>query len=311
MATSLNLESQIWLWIKQNKKEGGRLEFKLRIDLGTFGAKAEFIRDVIAIANSDGEYPRSEAYLVIGFRDGVRMDVKNDHYDGARFGQLLSAHIYPPVSTTYEEFGNKKRGYIGVLIVRPDADAVYVVNKRLTDDKGHHLLQAGQSWGRKSDRKIELDGNAISTRMKAILDRKIDEATFPLKVRIGKLESESGSALEVKQIRFAMEASHGWDDLDTLLERLTPYAREFGHVVKNEVLDALIEATGRTRHGMPLSSARIVDRVLGELMPIGIGGMRRPSRKEISEDDLKLLERIEDAAFEITGTRADICGTSQ
>src|SRR5208282_6613867 len=91
MTAPLDLESQIWLWIKQNKKEGGRLEFKLRIDLSTPGSKAEFIRDIIALANSDGEHPRREGYLVIGFRNTQRHDVKSEHYEGASFSQLLSS----------------------------------------------------------------------------------------------------------------------------------------------------------------------------------------------------------------------------
>jgi len=68
--TQTDIESQVRLWIKKNKKENSRLEFKLRIDLGTPGAKAEFIRDVIALANSEGEYPRNEGYLVVGAKNG-------------------------------------------------------------------------------------------------------------------------------------------------------------------------------------------------------------------------------------------------
>jgi hypothetical protein len=50
-----DLEERIRLWITKNVKENSRLEFKLRIDLTTPGAKAEFIKDVIALANSEGE----------------------------------------------------------------------------------------------------------------------------------------------------------------------------------------------------------------------------------------------------------------
>jgi hypothetical protein len=79
-----------------------------------------------------------------------------------------------------------------------------------------------------------------------------------------------------------------------------PYAREFDHVVKNEVLDAVVEVTGRTRQGMPLAVAQSVDSVLGELMPVGFGGMHYPARKEIPKEDVKLLERIEYATLELT-----------
>src|SRR5271157_24269 len=97
-----------------------------------------------------------------------------------------------------------------------------------------------------------------------------------------------------------MEAKTDWSNLEEQLDKLLPYAREFDHVVKNEVLDAVVEATGRTRQGMPISVARSVDSVLGELMPVGFGGMHYPARKDISSDDRKLLARIEDATFELT-----------
>jgi hypothetical protein len=84
-----DLESQIRLWTKNNKKENSRLEFKLKVDLSTPGAKAEFIRDVIALANSEGEDPRGDGHLVIGFKDGRHHDVAGEHYDGATFGQIL------------------------------------------------------------------------------------------------------------------------------------------------------------------------------------------------------------------------------
>src|SRR5438128_257971 len=128
-------ETQVWLWIKKNKKEDSRLEFKLRIDLSTPGAKAEFIRDVIALANSEGEYPRKEGHLVVGFKNGRRHDIQDEHYDGATFGQILDSYVFPPVDTVYEEFGDKSRGRVGVLIVKPDANFLYVVSKRLQDDK--------------------------------------------------------------------------------------------------------------------------------------------------------------------------------
>jgi hypothetical protein len=295
-----DLEIRVRLWVKKNEKENSRLEFKLKIDLSTPGAKAEFIRDVIALANSEGENPREDGHLVIGFTEGQHHDITGEHYDGARFGQILDSYIFPPVETVYEEFGNKGRGHIGVLIVRPDANVLYVVSKEFRDAKGQPLLLPGQCWGRKSDRKTVLGGEAIHARLRDIFDRKIEEATAPLRKRIDKLEREGGPAFEVKQIRFAMEASPDWGKLEAQLDKLFPYAREFDHVVKNEVLDAVLEATGRTHQGMPLSVAQSVDSVLGELMPVGFGGMRYPARKEIPDEDVKLLVRIEHATFELT-----------
>lgn len=156
MAESIktDLESQIRLWIRKNAKESSRLEFKLKLDNTTPGAKAEFIRDVIALANSEGETPREDGYLVVGFKDG-RFHDKNGRYEGAAFGQLLDSSIFPAAKYEWKTFEVEGRN-ITVLVIKPDADVVYVVNKKLQDDNGRVLLSPGQSWGRKAERKIDL-----------------------------------------------------------------------------------------------------------------------------------------------------------
>src|SRR5580704_11725628 len=98
-----DLVSQLRLWIKRNAKESSRLEFKLKLDNSNPGVKAEFIRDVIALANSEGETPREDGYLVVGFKDG-RFHDKNERYEGAAFGQLLDSFIYPTVNYEWKGF---------------------------------------------------------------------------------------------------------------------------------------------------------------------------------------------------------------
>jgi len=126
MAEPINpdLESQVKLWIKKNAKESSRLEFKLKVEIGAPGGKAEFIRDVIALANSEGETPREDGHLVIGFKDG-RFHVKDEHYDGARFGQILDSYIFPAVNYAWKAF-EVKGASIGVLLIRPAMEVVYV-----------------------------------------------------------------------------------------------------------------------------------------------------------------------------------------
>jgi hypothetical protein len=285
-------------WIRRKTKENSRREFKLRVALDTPGAKAEFIKDVIALANSEGEFPRAEGHLIIGFSEGKRQDVSIEHYDGATFGQILDSYVFPPISTEYVEFGNKAR--VGVLVIKGDANVLHVISKKLPDEKGKALLLPGQSWGRVSDRKHDLDGTAISARQQTILDRKIGDATAPLHARIEKLERAAGPALEVKRIRFGIEATQEWSAVDELLSKLQPYAREFDHTVKNEVMDAVLEVTGRTHRGMPVWVARSVDSLLGEMMPMMAGGMHHPASREISKGDRELMKRAEYANFQIT-----------
>lgn len=209
-AAQNDLESMVWFWIDTNRKENSRLEFKLRVDLSTPGAKAEFIRDVIALANSEGESPRANGHLVIGFSEGRHRDVAAEHYDGARFGEILDSYVFPLVKSLYQEFANATHGRIGVLTVKPDPTVLHVVNKRLHDDKGQLLLAPGQSWGRKSDRKIELSGEAIHARLGHIVTACVDQATHPLKKRIKTLEHSSGPVLQVKRIRFEIEGTSEW-----------------------------------------------------------------------------------------------------
>jgi hypothetical protein len=223
-----------------------------------------------------------------------------DHDFADRIVEDLDSYIYPPIDTNYEEYGNRSRRTVGVLIVKPDVDKLYVVKKRLADENGRPLLLPGQCWGRKSDRKVELSGDVIHARLNDILESHVAEATHALTKRIKKLEHEGGPAFEVKRIRFEMEATSDWSALEGYLDKLMPYAREFDHVVKHEVLNAVMDVTGRTRQGMPLGVAQSVDNVLMEVMPVKGGGLKHPSRDEITGDDQELLKRMEHATFEMT-----------
>jgi hypothetical protein len=218
------IENKVRGWIRKNVKENSRLEFKLRIALDNAGAKAELIRDVISLANSEGEFPRTEGYLVLGFKDGRRHNVAVEHYDGATFGQILDSHVYPPISTEYLEFGAKAQ--VGVLVVKGDVDTLHVVSKKFSDENNKTLLSPGQSWGRRSDQKVALDGPSIHSRHQSILDRRLADANAPLHARIHKLESDAGPALQVKQLRFAIESTQDWSAVDDLLTKLHPYVRE-------------------------------------------------------------------------------------
>src|SRR5271157_2317787 len=295
-----DLDDQIRLWIKKNVKENSRLEFKLRIDVSTPGAKAEFIKDAIALANSEGEYPREDAYLIIGFNDGHIQDVRNEHYEGARFGQILDSYVFPPIKPVYQEVEIKRRNRVGVLVLKADADTLYIANKRMQDDKGRSLLSPGQCWGRRSDRKVELSGEEIHRRLQDIRNRTVTDETASLNRKIKKLELDSGPAFEAKRIRFEMEANTDWAALEAGLQKLLPYAREFDHAVKHEVLDAVREATARTRRGMTVAVAQSVDTLLIEVMPLKGGGLQYPARQEIAPEDQELLERMEHLTFEMT-----------
>jgi hypothetical protein len=300
MHDKAGIEAQVRQWMRDNKKENSRLEFKLLIDVTNVSTKAEFVRDVIALANSEGEYPRADGLLVIGFRNGKYQDVAPSHYEGAVFSQIVDAYISPLLTTRYEEFSNGKRGRVGLLIVKSDPDVIYVVRKVVRDKSNPPELLPGQAWGRRGDRKLDLTGDDIHQRFREILDRRIEVAKTELQDRIDKIEGESGPVLEVKRIRYEMEATGDWTQIEALTPNLLPYAREYEDKVKNEVLNALATVTGRASQGLTIGVAQEVDSVLGELMPTGTGGVHHPSRTPIADQEQILLERLGHLTFEIT-----------
>ena len=286
-------------WIRTRKKESKRIEFKACVDIIAPERKAEFIRDVISLANSEGEQPRDPGYLVIGCKDGRTFDVTSSHFDGANFRQIVEAYVSPELTMEYEEIDTPENTRIGILAIKADPEKLYVVRKRLSN-RGKSLLEAGQSWGRAVAGKVPLDGDAISERIRQISETKVERAVEPLRGRIEALEEHGGPALDVRRIRFEIEAERDWGKLDQLVGRLFPYAREFDEKVKDQVLDATYEVTSRTRNGMTWDVAEGLSSVLMELMPIGLGGLHYASRTPIANKDQILLERIEDQAFNIS-----------
>ena len=108
-----------------------------------------------------------------------------------------------------------------MLIIKADANALHVLSKKLLDNNGKVLLSPGQSWGRKAGRKFELNGEAIHMRSQDIQRHMIEDATGPLPARIDKLERDAGPALEVKRIRFAMEANNHWATVEDPIPRVS------------------------------------------------------------------------------------------
>jgi hypothetical protein len=294
------IETLLRGWLSAHQKEDSRLEFKLSIVLSTVGGKAEFIRDLISLANSEGECPRETGFLVIGFKKGRFHDIRGESYDGATFSQIVEAYVSPEINLSYQEFDNGQQGAIGVIAIAADPDVIYVARKEIRDDKGKAELLPGQCWGRKAaGLKVALEGDAIQERIRNVVRREMERTEDRLHEQIDKLERESGAAFDVKRIRFEIEATSDPQLLERLVEKLLPYAREFGLSVKHEVLDALSEVTGRAQQSMPAGLASSVDEVLSLLMPVGWGGMFYPSREEITDDDQKLLEQIEYLTFQI------------
>jgi hypothetical protein len=294
-----DLEKTIFDCLKRNSKETARLEYKREVDVSDRIRKAEFVRDVIALANSEGEIPRKPGHLVLGFLDGEFFDVRPKKYEASHFGKVLDAYISPALSYEYDEFPNGQRGRFGVLAVRPMATTLYIVRQDLVSADGRSLLVSGQSWGRRADRKQALTGDDIHARWKEIATRQGDSIRKPLKRRIEKLEAESGPVLQVKRLRYSLERTRDWFETQELLERLSPYVREYDGPVRSEVMDAISDVTGRTRYSMTHGVASVIAGLLGQMMPLAGGGLNRPAPRRLRKSERELLKCIGNRVFEL------------
>jgi hypothetical protein len=297
--TRNDLRIKILDYIKNDAKETARLEYKREIDISDRDNKAEFIRDVIAIANSEGELPRETGYLVLGYWHGQLFDVSSKRYEASHFGKVIDAYVSPQLAYDYEEYLNDQGGKFGVLTIHASTHALFMVRKEMKSLDGRTLLTPGQCWGRRADRKQMLSGDEIQERFRDVAFRATDAARKPLTRRIDKLELESGPVLEVKRYRYQLERTRDWQVTGDILERLHPYAREFDGAVHDEVMDALHEVTGRTRNGMTRDVADTVCGLLDTMMPLAGGGMNRPAPRRISKTERAWLKRIGNVVFEM------------
>lgn len=114
-------ESEIIELIKK-AEEGPTLDYKEDLPLANDGDKAEFIKDIIALANS-GEI----AHIIIGVEDGTGRPVgfKNPH-TAEQINQILKDRCDPPISVEYVE--RNILGYkIGVIEMTGE-DPPYIVS---------------------------------------------------------------------------------------------------------------------------------------------------------------------------------------
>jgi predicted HTH transcriptional regulator len=107
-------EMQILALIAEN--ESRRVEFKRELDLNAARGKAEFIKDVIALANTVVD----AGYMLIGV-DNDRVIVGAKVSAEEQIQQISSTYITPSVNITYESIPISSVGFlsVGVLEIKP------------------------------------------------------------------------------------------------------------------------------------------------------------------------------------------------
>jgi hypothetical protein len=139
--------SKIEKAVLMGKKETALLEFKAKLDVRTDSGKAEFIRDVLSLANSE-EQAANTSHMLIGIKGAKFFEIESLGLDGATFNQIVAAYISPELVIEYQQV-QIRRHIVGVLTIRPVISTIYVVRKDLNGADGKKFLLAGQSWGEK------------------------------------------------------------------------------------------------------------------------------------------------------------------
>lgn len=158
--------------------EGFKLDFKLKFNLELDSEKKEFVKDVIAIANTPG----GRGYIIFGVEDATRqvvgLDVIPEHIE-ERIQQIIANRAMPPVSVRFDiiEIETKQLGIVTIFksmqvphqMIQTGA---FYIRRGSTTDKAtrHEVANMLQQYGMlsfenvpcRSSRLKDLDEKALS-----------------------------------------------------------------------------------------------------------------------------------------------------
>ena len=150
--------------------EGFKLDFKLKLNLAVDSEKKEFVKDVIAIANTPG----GRGYIVFGIEDQTRkvVGLENipEHIE-ERIQQIIANRATPPVPVKFEllEIEGKKVGVVTIFrsmqvphqMIQTGA---FYIRRGSTTDKAsrHEVANMLQQHGMLSFENVPCRGSHIS-----------------------------------------------------------------------------------------------------------------------------------------------------
>jgi hypothetical protein len=264
------IRSLVFERLRLDHAESARIEWKSQLEISQPHQKAEFIRDILSLANSEGESPRTSGFLLIGAKDGVVFS-PGVRIDGATLSQVVEAYISPKLQLKHFKLPIEDGQSIDVIEVVPHCDLVYFVAKELRDEQ-RPLLRPGETYGRSGDRKVSLSGDDICQRIGRLVQRRADAIAAPLRTEISELREAVASAGPRREaVRLVYELEHhvdekDWEQLTVTAQKLYPYLRDEQELVANVVLDRIGHLL-RVRFGMPDQAAKEILGIAGNALP--------------------------------------------
>lgn len=162
-------------------RETDAIDFKLRIE-NTAGGRAEFIKDILAFANSGG------GVLFIGVKGTEYIGIEPEDeriYDAANLHQWLKDRISPIPVITSERLEYRGRVFFAVT-VQTEQKAVFLPTKDLVDERNVMIGKAGTIYIRQNTRsEAAVSDQAIRKVLDSVVAHKVDSE---VKVRIATVQ---------------------------------------------------------------------------------------------------------------------------
>lgn len=224
----------------QLKKEGPTLDYKQDLNLEAKKDEAEFIKDVLALANSG--YP---AYIVTGIKDKTWEPIDiSKHYSQVQLNQILQYRTDPPISVEYAEM--ELNGVTHGIVKISGEDPPYLV---MVKDK-FGGIQKGTVFIRNVDmnegaRRAELDQMYSKVDLRLfhnIKEQKVVDDAVEVNVEFILRNIERMSATFVKvSIQFnniagIVKRDRGWQDISYLRNNVPTIQHNEDVVHLDEVL---------------------------------------------------------------------------
>lgn len=217
--------------IIEDEEEGTTLDYKEVLKISTEGEKANFIKDIVSLANS-GEI----SHIIIGVEDGTRKPIGiKSRYKLETFNQILKDKIDPPLRIDYKE-KEILHCLIGVIEIN-GSNAPYIISvpdrygsicrgtvyvRNLNMNEGAVRADLDRIYGRKKPLVLEADvylSSEVSTKDKG--DFVDVDINFYLMNTGDALATDAVVFLEFENIKSIVSCGRGWTD-ETRLNKGRP-----------------------------------------------------------------------------------------
>jgi hypothetical protein len=298
----MDLLAELWPYIEAGH-ETPKIELKRLLDLDSNRGKAEFVKDVTALANTPG----GDGYLIIGVHDSKERQplmgesafdflcgvspLAGDQAGGVerQMNQVLDTYCSPPPSVGYRQFLHEISGkWLGIVTVPKSSSRPHVITR------GGEGIQAQDIWVRRGENeaccfkasRTELEemfaqkGFAIASS----IDPSTNVTAKPIAIAIG-----LGGSIQGAVMKWLYDFQRPMPVRDYSIEGFVPEQR-FGEVIrefnaiKAELTDGGVTEVHLFYKG-PVTLAMALGAILSNWVPLHVYAFAEGSyRREITFD---------------------------